>query len=122
MELDFENIEELCSGDHQHVQPFGCNVPDDKQTDSLAELFKVFGDATRIKILFVLEHGEMCVCDIAQAMKMTQPAISYQLKTLKHAKLVKSRREGKMIVYSLDDEHVHTIIGVALEHLKERRD
>lgn len=120
--MDFEESEELCCGGHPHEQPPERIVPDDKQAVSLADLFKVFGDATRIKILFVLEQGELCVCDIADAMQMTQPAISYQLKTLKQAKLVKSRREGKMIVYSLDDEHVDTIIGVALEHLKERRD
>ena len=94
-------------------------MPEEEVMYALAELFKVFGDSTRIKVLYVLKQGEMCVCDIADVLKMTQPAISYQLKVLKQAKLVKSRREGKMTVYALDDDHVHTIIAVAMQHLDE---
>lgn len=92
--------------------------PEDEMAD-MAELFKVFGDSTRIKILYILSECELCVCDIAELLGMTQPAISYQLKVLKHAKLVKNRREGKTIFYSLADEHVETIIGMAKEHLEE---
>jgi len=112
---------ELCDGNHPHLQFSGNSIPNEEQINNLAELFRVFGDPTRIKILFILQQGELCVCDIADAIQMTQPAISYQLKTLKQAKLVKSRREGKMIVYSLDDDHVQTIIGVAWQHLDEKR-
>ena len=85
----------------------------------LAEFFKVFGDSTRIKILFVLFETEMSVGDIATALDMTQSAISHQLKILKTSKLVKSRREGKSIFYSLADEHVKTIFAQGLEHIEE---
>lgn len=85
----------------------------------LAEFFKVFGDSTRIKILFVLFETEMSVGDIAIALDMTQSAISHQLKILKTSKLVKSRREGKSIFYSLADEHVKTIFAQGLEHIEE---
>lgn len=85
----------------------------------LAEFFKVFGDSTRIKILFVLFEAEMSVGDIATALDMTQSAISHQLKILKTSKLVKSRREGKSIFYALADEHVKTIFAQGLEHIEE---
>ena len=85
----------------------------------LAELFKVFGDSTRIRILFVLFEAEVCVCDLAKALNMTQSAISHQLRILKQNKLVKSRREGKSIFYSLADDHVRTIINQGREHIEE---
>ena len=85
----------------------------------LADLFKVFGDSTRIRILFVLFEAEVCVCDLAEALSMTQSAVSHQLRILKQAKLVNSRREGKSVFYSLADEHVRTIIGQGLEHIEE---
>ena len=85
----------------------------------LAELFKVFGDSTRIRILFVLFGAEVCVCDLAEALNMTQSAISHQLRILKQSKLVKSRREGKSIFYSLADDHVKTIIAQGMEHAEE---
>ena len=85
----------------------------------LAALFKVFGDTTRIKLLFVLFENELCVCDLAQELNMTQSAISHQLKILKQNKLVKSRREGKSIFYSLADDHVRTIIAQGREHIEE---
>jgi ArsR family transcriptional regulator len=94
-------------------------LPDEEDLYDLAELFKVFGDSTRIRILFVLFESEVCVCDIAQALNMTQSAISHQLKILKQSKLVKSRREGKSIFYSLADSHVGTIIYQGLEHIEE---
>ena len=85
----------------------------------LAELFKVFGDSTRIRILFVLFEAEVCVCDLAEALHMTQSAISHQLRILKQNKLVNSRREGKSIFYSLADGHVRTIIAQGREHIEE---
>lgn len=94
-------------------------MPPETELYDLAELFKVFGDSTRIRILFVLFEAEVCVCDLAAALNMTQSAISHQLKILKQNKLVKSRREGKSIFYSLADNHVRTIIAQGCEHIEE---
>ena len=94
-------------------------MPDEQELNDLADLFKIFGDYTRIRILFVLFESEVCVCDLAQVLNMTQSAISHQLKILKQSRLVKSRREGKSIFYSLADEHVETIIGKGREHIEE---
>lgn len=94
-------------------------LPDEESLYDLAELFKVFGDSTRIRILFVLFEAEVCVCDLAAAINMTQSAISHQLKILKRSKLVKSRREGKSVFYSLADSHVRTIISQGMEHVGE---
>lgn len=85
----------------------------------LSDLLKVFADKTRIKILFVLSVSELCVCDIAALLDMGQSAISHQLSVLKQSKLVKSRREGKAVFYSLADDHVNTILNQAMEHVKE---
>ncbi len=90
-----------------------------KTADELAELFKVFGDPTRLRVLSVLIDGELCVQDIADSLDMTQSAISHQLKILKNSHLVKSRREGKQIMYALDDDHVRTIIAMGTEHIEE---
>ena len=95
------------------------SMPDEEMFYRLSELYKVFGDSTRIKILYVLFEAEMCVCDIAELLHMTQSAISHQLRVLKQSKLVKFRREGKTIFYSLADDHVRTIIGMGMEHLCE---
>ncbi len=94
-------------------------LPEETELYDLAELFKVFGDSTRIRILFVLFEAEVCVCDLAAALNMTQSAISHQLKILKQSKLVKSRREGKSVFYSLADGHVRTIIAQGREHIEE---
>jgi len=94
-------------------------MPEETELYDLAELFKVFGDSTRIRILFVLFEAEVCVCDLAQALNMTQSAISHQLRILKQNRLVKSRREGKSIFYSLADDHVRTIIAQGREHIEE---
>ncbi len=94
-------------------------LPDEEKLYDLAELFKVFGDSTRIRILFVLSSAEVCVCDLAEALHMTQSAISHQLKILKSSKLVKCRREGKSVFYSLADGHVGTIIKQGMEHIEE---
>jgi len=94
-------------------------MPREETLYDLSELFKVFGDSTRIRILFVLFEAEVCVCDLAAALGMTQSAVSHQLRILKQSKLVKSRREGKSIFYSLADGHVRTIIDQGLEHIEE---
>ena len=94
-------------------------MPDETELDSLAELFKVFGDPTRIRILFVLFETEVCVCDLAKALNMTQSAVSHQLRFLKQSRLVKNRREGKSIFYSLADNHVRTMIAQGREHILE---
>lgn len=87
----------------------------------LADLFKVFGDSTRLRILCVLMDQEICVADLAETLEMTQSAISHQLRTLKQSKLVKSRRDGKLVYYSLDDDHVRSIIETGREHIEEER-
>lgn len=94
-------------------------MPEEDELYDLAELFKVFGDSTRIRILFVLFEAEVCVCDLAEILNMTQSAISHQLKILKQSKLVKSRREGKSVFYSLADSHVRSIIAQGREHIEE---
>ena len=95
------------------------NMPEEEMLCDLADLFRIFADSTRIKILYVLFEAEMCVCDIAECLSMTQSAISHQLRLLKQSKLVKCRREGKTVFYSLADDHVRTIIGMGMEHLCE---
>ena len=94
-------------------------MPAEEELYDLAELFKMFGDSTRIRILFVLFEAEVCVCDLAEALNMTQSAISHQLKILKQSKLVVGRREGKQVFYSLADDHVRTIIDQGREHIEE---
>ncbi len=116
------SIGEICDGMHRHFgdpQTLAESMPPAEELADMAELFKTFGDSTRIRILYILSQYEMCVCDIAALLNMTQPAVSYQLKVLKQARLVKNRREGKTIFYSLADSHVETIIGMAKEHLEE---
>lgn len=101
------------------IQTVRERMPDEDDLCDLAELFKVFGDSTRIRILYVLLESEMCVCDIAQLLNMTQSAISHQLRILKNSKLVKSRRDGKSVIYSLADEHVCSIMDQGFKHIKE---
>ena len=101
------------------VQAVNEKMPEEDTLYDLAELFKVFGDSTRIRILYVLFEAELCVCDIAQTLNMTQSAISHQLKILKQSRLVKNRREGKQVFYSLADDHVRTIIDQGREHVEE---
>ncbi|WP_341455971.1 metalloregulator ArsR/SmtB family transcription factor [Provencibacterium massiliense] len=117
-----QNGVERCEFIHAHeeiVKKVNEQMPDDEILYDLAELFKIFGDSTRIKILYVLFESEMCVCDIAQLLNMTQSAISHQLRALKQSKLVKYRREGKTVFYSLADSHVRTILGQGMEHVAE---
>ena len=114
--------EELCESNEIHedlLKIVDETLPEETELYDLAELFKVFGDSTRIRILFALFEAEVCVCDLAKALNMTQSAISHQLRILKQNKLVKSRREGKSIFYSLADDHVRTIINQGREHIEE---
>ena len=94
-------------------------LPQDEILYDLAELFKIFGDSTRVKILYALLEAELCVCDIAKLMDVSQSAVSHQLRVLKGSKLVKFRREGKTIYYSLADEHVFRILSQGMEHILE---
>lgn len=94
-------------------------LPPEQTLSDLAELFKIFGDATRIRILLVLFQSEVCVYDLAKLLNMTQSAISHQLRLLKQARLVKSRREGKIVFYSLADSHVRTMLDQGMEHIRE---
>lgn len=94
-------------------------MPEDETLYDLAELFKVFGDTTRIKILYALFASEMCVCDISDLLGMTHSAISHQLRVLKNARLVKFRKEGKVVYYSLDDNHISQIFDCGLAHIQE---
>jgi ArsR family transcriptional regulator len=96
-------------------------MPEEEKLYDLAELFKVFGDSTRIRILWALFEAEMCVCDIAYLLNMTQSAISHQLRVLKQTKLVKNRKEGKNVYYSLEDEHIKQIFDQGLLHISEDR-
>ena len=109
----------LCNHDHTHpdLDHLHGMMPDDDRLYDLADLFRVFGDSTRMRILYALFESELCVCDLADLLGMTQSAVSHQLRTLKAAKLVRFRREGKSIIYALDDDHVRQILSVGLEHL-----
>lgn len=111
-----------CELIHVHqdiVEKVTQDMPDEDALIDLSELFKVFGDSTRIRILYCLFSSEMCVCDIATLLNMTQSAISHQLSVLKKNKLVKSRRTGKTVFYALADDHVRTIINQGVEHVTE---
>lgn len=113
---------ECCDFIHAHeeiVEKVRGQLPGEDTLYDLTELFRIFGDSTRIRILYVLFEAEMCVCDIAALLGMTQSAISHQLRALKNVRLVKSRREGKTVFYSLADDHVKTIIDQGLEHVRE---
>lgn len=113
-----ENIE-VCDCVHTHKNIKKRAISDDNTLYALADLFKVFGDPTRIRILYALSAQELCVCDIASVLNMTQSAISHQLRILKQMKLVKFRREGKTVYYSLADSHVETILNQGLDHVLE---
>ena len=101
------------------IEAVNNSMPSEEVLYDLADFFKIFGDSTRIKILYVLMQSEMCVCDIAQLLNASQSAISHQLRVLKQMQLVKFRRDGKTIFYSLSDNHITTILSMGLEHIKE---
>lgn len=122
--MDKKNKFEIdcCDGVHIHksaVHKVEEHMPPEDVLHDLADFFKVFGDATRIKILCVLFQSELCVCDLAEVLSMTQSAISHQLRVLKQMKLVKNRREGKTVFYSLADSHIQTIMNQGMEHIAE---
>lgn len=101
------------------VKEVSGNMPDDIKVQDMADFFSIFGDSTRVKILWALDKKELCVCDIAAVLKMTKSAVSHQLKVLKDNRLVTSRREGKEVFYCLHDEHVREIFEKAVVHLEE---
>ena len=113
---------EVCSLEAIHddvVKKVKIKMPNDDDLLKLSDLYKAMGDLTRIRILSALVHSEMCVCDLSCLLNMTQSAISHQLRVLKSARLVKFRREGKVVYYSLDDEHIKHIYDAGLNHISE---
>ncbi len=116
--------DEFCSCDILHenlIEIVKKKMPQEEKLYDLAELFKVFGDTTRVKIISALFEAELCVCDIAVLLGMSQSAISHQLRVLRQARLVKHRKEGKVVFYSLDDDHIKSIFNQGLEHILEPR-
>ena len=110
---------EACEIHEDKIKQVTEHMPDEDELYDLAELFKIFGDSTRIRILYVLFESDVCVCDLAEMLHMNQSAISHQLRILKQSQLVKSRRDGKSVFYSLADDHVYRIINQGFEHIKE---
>ena len=122
VKIRIENDIEVCEFMHAHedtVKSVRDGMPSDEALFDLAELFKIFGDSTRIKILYILFESEMCVCDIAATLGMTKSAVSHQLKVLRQNRLVKYKKVGKNVFYELSDDHVRDIIEKALEHAEE---
>ena len=112
----------VCSVPERHndiIDKVCADMPDSTELCELAEFFRVFGDSTRIRILYALSRSEMCVCDLAELLGVSQSAVSHQLQILRSSRLVRYRREGKTVFYSLSDEHIFSIIGQGLEHIKE---
>lgn len=113
----------VCDFLHVHedtVQKVLSELPAEERLYDLAELFRMFGDTTRIRILYLLFESELCVCDLAKLLGVTQSAVSHQLRALKDAKLVRFRRAGKTVFYSLDDDHVRSILSLGMEHILEK--
>ncbi len=114
-----EHSYELCDDGCPHQHKAAAKLPDEELLYDLADLFKTFGDTTRIKILYALMESELCVCDLAEIVGTSQSAVSHQLRTLKQAHLVKFKREGKSAKYSLADDHVHTMLSQGMTHICE---
>lgn len=117
-----EDCQEICEGVVIHkevVENTKTKMPDDTSLNELADFFKIFGDSTRVRILWALNESEMCVCDIAALLNMSQSSISHQLRVLKQNKFVKNRRDGKVVYYSLLDEHISYILKQGLTHISE---
>lgn len=117
-----QKAEDCCNHEGPHdnvVAAVRSRMADADTTSRLADFYKVFGDATRVRILLALLESELCVCDLAELLQMNQSAISHQLRILKHSKLVKNRREGKTVFYSFADDHIQTIINQGMEHIAE---
>lgn len=102
------------------VQQVKDNMPAFDDIMDLSDFFKIMGDSTRLQLLMSLQQSEMCVSDLANVLNMTKSAVSHQLKTLRVSKLIKSRKEGKTVIYSLDDAHVHEVLAKSIEHIKEK--
>lgn len=119
--MENENLVCDCEVIHSDiVDTVKSKMPSESELYDLADFFKIFGDSTRTKILWALDTSEMCVCDLAALLNMTKSAISHQLRTLRHANLVKFRKEGKIVFYSLSDNHVKDILEKGLEHINEQ--
>lgn len=116
---------DLCCKEHhineQLIETTKNNFPQDEEVLIISDIFKALSDSSRLKIILTLLNQELCVCDIVDIVNMSQSAVSHQLRTLRNAKLVKFRREGKMIFYSIDDHHVENLIKQTLEHIREER-
>ncbi|MGM9662144.1 MAG: ArsR/SmtB family transcription factor [Oscillospiraceae bacterium] len=122
--MDKLEREELCEETVVHegvVQRLGARMPEDACLEEVAELFKMFGDKTRARILCALNMEELCVCDLAALLNMNQSAISHQLRLLKAVRLVRSRKQGREVFYSLDDQHIQAIFALAFTHVSEER-
>lgn len=107
-----------CSQHHNAVENAMENMPEENQIDALSAFFKMMGDPTRIKMMYLMSQGEVCVQDIASALGMTKSAISHQLSGLRDSRVVKSRRDGKNVFYSIDDDHVHAVLSIAMTHIQ----
>ena len=114
---DMIGLEQMTPAGQENTEPVV--MPDDEVLYELADLFRVFGDSTRIKILYALHDNELCVQDIANAVQLSQSAVSHQLRVLKDSKLVRFRREGKTVFYALDDDHVRSILSMGMDHIEE---
>jgi len=110
----------ITKGIHREIiRSVNRKMPDPVDLYELADLFKLFGDSTRLGILWALSESEMCVCDLCALLKMKQPAVSHQLKNLKQSRIVKARRDGKIVYYSLEDEHIRKLLNLGMEHTQE---
>ena len=119
IESDIEICATRCIHPHT-IRLVGPQMPDRTDLDRLAEFYKLFGDSTRLGIISALGASEMCVCDLSALLAMKQPAVSHQLRTLKQARIIKSRRDGKVIYYSLADDHIRLVLDVGIKHLREK--
>jgi ArsR family transcriptional regulator len=115
----------LCEEEKIHAEAIDAALDakrPDGEIQSLANLYKIFADPTRLKIIFALERGPLCVCDLSEVLGMTASAVSHQLSLFRQAKIVKTRREGKCIFYALADAHIHTILRQGYDHIKEENE
>ncbi len=117
--MAFEDKKISCHLTEKEAEKLKNSLPLEEEIQDLSDFFKIFGDPTRIRILFLLKEGEYCVHDISTLIEMQQTAVSHQLKLLRHARLVKYRKDGKQVFYSLNDEHIEKILAVGLEHFNE---
>lgn len=122
METEFDKPLDSCDCNIIHQDAVDCvktHMPDEEDIFEVADLFKAFGDSTRARIICALSITELCVCDLSALLNMSQSAVSHQLRTLKQARIVRNRRNGKSVYYSLDDEHIKALFRMAIEHVTE---